>query len=135
MTQQVGLEQVAEFFYGDGPAVKGWPGSDEDAVLEAARRYPGRPYCLVRGWMIVDIVSPESLGEAICGQGFFPRIIYAERIVLDSASRFPPGYWVRSSWQVSYSEDGFFESMNTIYILLGDGQQKSAGHWIFTSLF
>lgn len=135
MTQQVGLEQVAEFFYGDGPAVKGWPGSDEDAVLEAARRYPGRPYCLVRGWMIVDVLISGSMEEAICSQGFSPRIIYAERIVLDSAGRFSPGNWVRSTWQVSYSEDGFFESRNTIYILLGDGEQKSAEHWILTSLF
>ncbi|MEH6486713.1 MULTISPECIES: DUF6957 family protein [Pseudomonas] len=135
MTQQYGFEQVTEFLYGDAPTITGWSGTEDEAVLEASRLYPGRSYCLVRDWMLVDILTSPEVAEAISNQGFSTRLIFSHRIVLDSAERFLPGYWVRSTWQKSYHESGFFESRNTIYILLGEGKKKTAEYWVLASIY
>ncbi len=51
-------------------------------------------------------------------------MVYALNVVLDSRGRFNPGDWVRSSFQLSYKETGFFLTKNTVYILLGNGMRQ-----------
>ncbi|MCB4797151.1 hypothetical protein LGR51_21960, partial [Pseudomonas sp. NP21570] len=72
----------------------------------------------------ISLDMSDEARQQIEADGFVARLIHANEVVEDSAGRFPPGYWVRSSLQLRYEGDGFFETRSTIYVLLGVGRHK-----------
>ena len=119
--------QAWEALYGEGAPMAGCALSEADAVAEVRQRYPGKPYCLVREWALIDLECPAAVLSEIERSGRRPSVIFAHCIVLDSARRGPPGNWVRSTFEVSRDERaGFFESRNTVYVLLGPGSRRTA---------
>ena len=125
MSESNPLAQMANFLYGAGTPTLGLSLSPTEASMEVQRRFPNKKYCLVRQWMLVDLTVTDSAQWAAQHVGKSPRILFAHEVVFDSAGRFAPGYWVRSTLQVSYAEDGFFETGNSVYVLLGDGCRKT----------
>ncbi|ELF6204314.1 MULTISPECIES: DUF6957 family protein [Pseudomonas] len=120
------LEEVSDFFYGEGKVVSGWEG-DDGALIELANEYrPGKPYCLVRKWIVADLqLTPEEL-EQFRIEAVLPLVLFAHEVVRDSRNRFPPGHWVRSNFGISHSHPCMFETRSTVYLLLGDGCRKRA---------
>ncbi|ANI34625.1 hypothetical protein AA098_14440 [Pseudomonas sp. JY-Q] len=120
------LEEVSEFFYGEGKVVSGWEGGD-GALIELAHVYhPGKPYCLVRKWIVADLqLTPVEL-EQFRSEAVLPLVLFAHEVVRDSRNRFPPGHWVRSNFGISYDHPCVFETGSTLYLLLGDGCRKQA---------
>ena len=51
-------------------------------------------------------------------------ILYSHSVLYDSARRFDVGDWVRTTPLVSFSEGCFFQTRNTLYVLVGDGLRK-----------
>ena len=49
--------------------------------------------------------------------------------------RFDVGDWVRTTALVNFSEGCFFQTRNTLYVLVGDGQRKQAEFSTVMSLF
>lgn len=109
----------------NGTPMKGCELSEPEILDVLAQRYPGQPFCLVKDWMLVDLESiPEDL-ESIQAYGFEPRVVFAHCVLRDSRGRFPPGSWLRSTFQVALDEAaGFFVSRNTVYVLVGPGFRK-----------
>jgi len=118
------LLEIMEFLYGYAPAINGTNLSRDQILLELHRRNPGKQYCLVKSWTLVELDISDEARQQIESDGFMARLIHADEVVEDSAGRFPPGYWVRSSLQLRYEGDGFFETRSTIYVLLGIGRHK-----------
>ena len=135
MNESNPLTQVANFLYGAGTPASGLGLSPQKASREAQRRFPNKPHCLVRQWMLVDLLVADPEQWAAQHPGKAPRLVLAHDIVFDSAGRFPPGYWVRSTFQVSYAEEGFFETGNTVYVLLGEGCSKTEALEVVFSLY
>lgn len=122
---------------GRGQAVlmHGTDGSRDAVVTEVRASFPGKPYCLVEDWWVfkADLTSDELL--RVHSAGHLPLILFAHRVVEDSQHRFHPGDWVRSSMCRAFSDGVFFETRNTVYVLLGQGHGQTASLKAIFSFF
>lgn len=118
-----------------GIARQGCRLTEEQARQVVQERYPDKPFCIVRDWKLINLdVSADELAE-ITVAGLLPQLIYSGNVRFDSQNRFDPGNWVRSTAGLSYHEDGFFETRNTVYVLLGDGFEQTQPLKIAMSIF
>ena len=80
-----------------GERLPGCELAHSDAVALVGFYFPGRAYCLVADWTVVDIaVSPRQL-KAVVRRGVTPTLVNALCVIHDSKGRFPRGHWVRTS--------------------------------------
>lgn len=135
MNESNPLARMTSFLYGAGTPAAGLDLSPLEASRETQRRYPNKPYCLVRQWMLVDLLVADPARWAAEHPGKAPRLLLAHNIVFDSAGRFPAGYWVRSTFEVAYAAPGFFETGHTVYVLLGEGCSKTEALEVVFSLY
>lgn len=118
------VHEIVDFLYGTTPVIQGTDLSRDEIVQELQKRNPKKPFCLVRDWILVELDIPKEARETIEADGFKAQFIHANEVVEDSRGRWPPGYWVRTSLQLRYEGDGFFETRSTIYVLIGEGRHK-----------
>jgi hypothetical protein len=123
----VTLDEISQLLYGAGEQVPGWNGSQEDLISMAAKVFPGKAFCVVRQWILIDLTVTPDENEKLIRLGLQPVTLYAHEVVLDSRCRFQPQMWVRSNFGVSFSEGCMFETKNTVYLLKGNGSRKQAG--------
>ncbi len=119
------LREVAELLHGSAQVIDGSELDDQELAVEAARHCPGKGFCVVRQWMLIDVEVSEASRLELEAAGIKPTILYSHAVSWDSKGRFCPGDWVRSTYQISY-ERYFFETTNTLYVLAGKGFRKSA---------
>ena len=122
----VTLEEVSQLLYGAGEEVTGWEGSQEDLISLAATALPGKAFCVVKQWILIDLTVKPDEQEKLTGLGLLPATLFAHEVVLDSRSRFQPNMWVRSNFGVSFTEGCMFETKSTVYLLFGSGLKKEA---------
>lgn len=122
----VTLEEISQLLYGAGEDMPGWLGSEEDLIYLAAKALPGKAFCVVRQWILVDLTVNPDEKEKLTGLGLLPATLFAHEVVFDSRNRFQAGMWVRSNFGKSFTEGCIFETKNTSYLLLGKGQKKEA---------
>lgn len=122
------LTKIADLLHGPGSTMPGIEMSWEQARERVeARNHPvGVPYCIVRKWVWIDLILSASELEQFHEAGLQPVLMYSPRVLYDSARRFDVGDWLRTTPLVSFSEDCFFRTRNTLYVLVGDGVRKSA---------
>ncbi|MGH8452466.1 DUF6957 family protein [Pseudomonas sp.] len=121
----VTLDEISQLFYGAGEDAPGWQGSQEDLISLAAKEFPGKPFCVVKQWILIDLIVTAEEKDKLTKLGLLPATLYAHEVVLDSQGRFQPNMWVRSNFGVS-STEYMFETKSTVYLLLGDGVRKKA---------
>lgn len=101
--------------------------ADEGQLIEqVAQRYPGKAYCLVRDWTLFRAELTEAELAKVAAAGNIPLFLLAHNVVADSAGRFQPGNWLRSSIGVALVDGYFFETRNTVYVLVGKGAEQKA---------
>jgi hypothetical protein len=122
----VTLEEISQLLYGVGDEMPGWQGTQDELIVLAAGAFPGKAFCVVRQWILIDLSVNSDEKEKLTGLGLLPATLFAHEIVLDSKSRFQPQMWVRSNFGVSFTEGCMFETKSTVYLLLGPGQRKEA---------
>src|SRR5687767_8679233 len=122
----VTLEEISQLLYGVGEGSAGWQGSQEDLISLAAKIFPGKAFCVVRQWILIDLIMTSEEKEKLTKLGLLPATLYAREVVLDSRGRFQPKMWVRSNFGVSFIYGCMFETKNTVYLLCGAGQKKEA---------
>lgn len=118
------MHEIMDFLYGTTPVITGTNLSRDEIAQELRRRNPKKEFCLVRDWILVELDISLEDRQQIEAEGFKAQFIHAHEVVEDSARRWTPGSWVRTSLQLKYEDDGFFETRSTIYVLLGDGRHK-----------
>lgn len=118
------LNETLNLLYGDGIHMPGAQVSQEEAVRIVRERYPYTEYCLVSNWWWIDLdVTPDQRKE-LAKTIRQPAVIYADTVIYDSRRRWDVGDFVRTSYLHKF-EDGFiFQTLNSIYILIGDGIRK-----------
>lgn len=122
----VTLDEIAQLLYGTDGETSGWTGSQEDLISLAGKLFPGKAFCVVRQWILIDLtVTPEEK-EKLTILGLLPATLYAHEVVLDSRGRFQPKMWVRSNFGITFIYGCMFETKNTVYLLSGAGQKKEA---------
>ncbi len=105
---------------------EGASGELDQLVEMVQERYPGKAYCLVREWTLFRAALTEPELAKVAAAGHLPLFLFAHHVVLDSAGRFEPGHWVRSSIGVALVDGHFFETRNTVYVLVGKGAEQTA---------
>ena len=122
----VTLEEISQLLYGAGEEVAGWQGTQDELIALAAKTFPGKAFCVVKQWILIDLTVTPAEKEKLTGLGLLPATLFAHEIVLDSKGRFQPSMWVRSNFGVSFTDGCMFETKNTVYLLLGVGLRKEA---------
>lgn len=120
------LEEVAQLFYEEGEAKPGWEGCQEDLISLAAKAFPGKAFCVVRQWILIDLTVTPDEKKKLASLGLLPMTLFAHEVVLDSNGRFQAQMWVRSNFGQSFTEGCMFETKNTVYLLHSAGQRKEA---------
>lgn len=125
-TNQVGTVEaalVANFLSEHGLPVDGDDQSDDVIVKTAWANHQGRPFYVVRDWLLLDIMVPSDVEDDLKAMGLQPTVVFANTVVYDSRARGSQVGAIRSSFQ-RVLDDCTFESMNTSYILAGPGTRK-----------
>ncbi|VVO40334.1 DUF6957 family protein [Pseudomonas fluorescens] len=111
----VTLDEISQLFYGAGEEIPSWSGSQEDLISLAGRSFPGKPFCIVRQWILIDLIVTPEENEKLTKLGLLPATLFG---------RFEPTMWARSNFGKSFTEGCFFETKDTVYLLLGSGLRK-----------
>ncbi|TXH89528.1 MAG: hypothetical protein E6Q71_03915 [Pseudomonas sp.] len=120
------LQTITELLYGPGQPMPGSAMTDEQALVFARKRFPHSEFCLVRHWRWIDLDVSDAQRVELEKTQRQPVILYAHGVVYDSSRRWDVGDVVRTS-PLSVFEEGFlFRTLNSTYLMLGDGQRKSA---------
>lgn len=114
---------VADFLSEHGFPLEGDGQSDELIVETARANNQGRPFYVVRDWLLLDIMVPSDVEDYLKAMGLQPTVVFANTVVYDSKARGSRVGAIRSSFQ-RVLDDCTFESMNTSYILAGPGTRK-----------
>ena len=122
----VTLEEISQLFYGAGEVTSGWQGTQNELITLAAKTFPGKAFCVVRQWILIDLTVTPDEKEKLTKLGLLPATLFAHEVVLDSRGRFQPTMWVRSNFGVSFAAGCMFETKNTVYLLHAAGQRKEA---------
>jgi hypothetical protein len=120
------LVTVSGFLNTPGESLMGLDMTEGEAIAFVKSHFPNKPYCLVSNWMLIKMDADERSLKAIQRIGSEPYLVYAHNVLQDSAGRFYRGQWVRSTLQVSFTHGGLFETVNTVYVLVGPGLAKTA---------
>lgn len=118
-----------------GISLMGSERSLDEAVALARKRYKWMPLCAVEEWIILDAIVTDAERAKVAAAGCQPIFMFAHKVVDDEQRRFEPGHWVRSSMGTAFKEGYLFETRNTVYVLLGPGNRKSASVEAIFSLF
>lgn len=131
----INIEQVSDFLLQNGETIQSVCDDEAAGIALAQELCPGKPYCSVRQWILVDLDISDAQKVLVLDQGFQPILLYAHSVVTDSARRFSAGDWVRSTLLVDLKSNFLFETKNSVYILLGVGSRKLANPDAVTSIF
>lgn len=125
-TNQVGTVEaalVANLLFEGGIPVEGGGQSDEEIVQAAWTTNQGRPFYVVRDWLLLDIMVPSDVEDHLKAMGLQPTLVFAKTVVYDSRAEGSRPGAIRSSFQ-RVLDDCIFESMNTSFFLAGPGIRK-----------
>lgn len=116
---------VADLLSGHGLPLEGDGQSDELIVKTAWANNQGRPFYVVRDWLLLDVLVPSDVEDELKAKGLKPTVVYAHTVVYGSKADDSHVGAIRSSFQRGL--DGcIFESMNTNFFLAGPGIRKYA---------
>lgn len=121
-----GLNETLDFLYGDGKPMPGAMVSQEEAVRIVLERYPYAEYCLVSNWRWLDLDVTQEQRDELVRTNRQPVVLYAHTVIYDSQRRWDVGDFVRTSYLYKFEDDFIFQTLNSIYILVGDGVRAKA---------
>ena len=120
------LDSLVNLFNGGGEVMAGSPMTDDQALSFMRDLRLNTEYCLVRDWVWIDLdVTPLQLAELEKTRRK-PALIFAHSVIYDSARRWDVGDLVRTSPLYQFRDDFLFQTLNSVYVLLGQGVRKRA---------
>jgi len=117
------LLPIVEMVALEGDPVPGAGPQDADDI-EAKVNVSGKPWCVVSGWVLIDIES--AVGAEPLPKPMLPIVMYAHCVHSHTSGSLRVGDTVLSGYATSAYRGGIFETADTLYLLLGNGFRKSA---------
>lgn len=124
---------VSELLYGQAQPLCG-SGLDDLSLIQIAKtEFADRPFCIVRNWMILDVMLPASDMEEVAAAEQHPMVLFAHDVTYDSLTtqhRDVP-------LVTRYAKDFFgcfFEDGATVFILAGRGARRYVAKTALTAL-
>lgn len=121
----VETELVQDLIYGPARMLCGSRLGDDELIELAHEEFEGQPFCIVRHWMILNLLLSDEQDGEIRKQGLQPSVLYANHSVFDSEDRIASGNGFITGYQKDF-HGCFFESQDKLYILAGRGSRKHA---------
>ncbi|AOE86305.1 DUF6957 family protein [Pseudomonas sp. TCU-HL1] len=115
------LHEITDLLYGDGKPMSGSKVGQDEAVRIVRERHPYAEYCLVSNWRWLDLDVTQEQRDELVRTNRQPVVIYAHTVIYDSQRKWDVGDFVRTSYLHKFEDDFIFQTLNTIYILIGDG--------------
>ncbi|GLO49590.1 hypothetical protein PPUN110474_09900 [Pseudomonas putida] len=116
---------VSELLYGQAQPLCG-SGLDDASLIQIAKtEFADRAFCIVRNWMILDIMLPDNELQKVVAAGQHPIVLLAHEITYDSQASQP----YQAPLVTGYGEDlygCFFEAGPKMYVLAGRGARRYA---------
>lgn len=75
----------------------------------------------MRNWRLIEVQVVDAYKAALASEGLSPFVLCGSDLVLHRTGKRQAGDWVRTTFQRSLTKSFLFESVNTIYVLLGEG--------------
>lgn len=129
------IQAASDLLSSIGEARSGSIESQETLIQLVQSRFPNKGFCIVQQWTILRAIASDADYTKIHVHGHLPLFVFAEKVILDSRGRFDYGNWVRSTMAISFQDGFLFETKNTVYVLMGDGDEKSASLAAILSLY
>tara|TARA_B100001059_G_scaffold203858_1_gene212786 strand:- start:612 stop:1019 length:408 start_codon:yes stop_codon:yes gene_type:complete len=120
------VERISALLHGPGEPMVGSTMTNNEALEYAHATSSGAPFCLVRDWIWIDLDGPESQHDYLAQLQLQPVILFAHTVVYDSSRRWDVGDFVRTTPLHAFTDGFVFRTLNTNYVLLGDGLRKLA---------
>ncbi|MEB0007895.1 MULTISPECIES: DUF6957 family protein [unclassified Pseudomonas] len=119
-------ELIGELLFGPAWMLSGSALSDEQLIRATSETFPGRSFCIVKVWMLIDVMLTDRHAQLVKNDGLISTVLYANTIIYAVDAQGDTSHGVLSGFQRSH-EDCFFETEDMIYILGGRGARKQAG--------
>lgn len=123
------LELLRERLYETAVPMPGIEMSSEQAFerLNASLKHCTATHYIVRDWLWVDVTSiPDVQHQQFRAAGLKPVVLVTRNVFFRSNRLFIFDDWVRSSLLVNFTEGCFFDTADSLYLLVGDGLRTSA---------
>ncbi|MHC8378496.1 DUF6957 family protein [Pseudomonas sp. MDT1-16] len=124
-TRVTDTDLLGDLLFGPAQPLGGSKLGDDELVELAADTFGEKPFCIVRRWMLLDVMLPDSQEREIKAQGLEATVLYVQAVVFDSGNKLQLGDSFLSDFQSDF-EECVFESKDTLYILAGRGARKHA---------
>ncbi|MFJ2484864.1 DUF6957 family protein [Pseudomonas sp. NPDC087639] len=124
-TSVTDTDLLGDLLFGPAQILGGSKLGNDELIELAAETFVEKPFCIVRGWMLLDVMLPEFQEQDVKAQGLEATVLYAQAVVFDSSKQLKPGDSVLSDFQSDF-EECIFESKGVLYILAGRGARKHA---------
>ncbi|MCQ4327584.1 MULTISPECIES: DUF6957 family protein [Stutzerimonas stutzeri group] len=120
------LDAVTAMLYEGGVPMTGSSMTDDEALSYMRDLRLNTEFCLIRDWIWIDLeVTPLQLAELEKTRRQ-PALIFAHKVIYDSARRWDVGDFVRTSPLYAFRDGFLFQTLNSVYVLLGEGLRKRA---------
>lgn len=116
---------LGDLFFGSAQPLPGADLDDEALLKFTCEEFPGKDFCIVRQWMLIDVILSDDQENLIRSKGLRPSVIYAQAMITKEGAKAGAQHGVLSDFQLTF-EDCFFETKDMLYILAGRGSRKSA---------
>lgn len=124
---------ISDILHGPAMVLGGSGLADAAATSAAAEVFAGQRFCVVRHWLLLDVVLPLERQQAVAASGLSSTVLYAHTLVHDSTGHCWPGRPVLTGFERS-QEDCFFQSEQGLFVLAGSGGRKSISLPAFLAL-
>lgn len=114
---------IEDVLYGPAQMLGGSQLEDGELIQLAREEFEGQPFCIVRNWMLLDLLLPEAQEREVRTRGLQPTVLFTSKAVFDSEACPPTGDGYITGYQKDFY-GCFFESKDKLYILAGRGARK-----------
>ncbi|WP_322614509.1 DUF6957 family protein [Pseudomonas sp. BIC9C] len=119
----VQADLIEDVLYGPAQMLGGSQLEDGELIQLAREEFEGQPFCIVRNWMLLDVMLAEVQEREVRKQGLQPTVLFISHAVYDSDASVPASDGFVTGYQKDF-HGCFFESKDKLYILAGRGARK-----------
>ncbi|MBD8120347.1 hypothetical protein IFT62_03900 [Pseudomonas lutea] len=116
---------IGDLLFGPAQPLSGSKLDDDTLLKLACEEFPEKEFCIVRRWMLIDVILADDEESLIRSSGLRPVLIYAQAMITKAGTKAEAIQGVLSGFQLTF-EDCFFETQDMLYILAGRGSRKFA---------
>ncbi|GFZ73905.1 hypothetical protein PSE10C_46470 [Pseudomonas amygdali pv. eriobotryae] len=121
--------------FGPGEVMFGSSLALKEVISLTSSRFPDQSICIVDNWFWIDLEAPAQVIEQMAAQGQRPVMLLAFDVLFSSSGASRPGEWLRTTPLVAFTDNMFFRTRHTLYVLMGPGRRNTAPLSIILRLF